>query len=692
MPIMEKEKSALTEEKIKELYKKIEENEREDKAFSENLDKFIKSGKGRSSEITVAHTSNALAVCGAKKELDVIIRPDTILKCMSSPENRYHGHDLSQLVMNQLPNQLRNPTMIFKGNQPNSLVAITELKDKEGREIMVAVSLAEQNSRREVNRVSSMYGRNNMTNYLQAQIFKGNLIAANKEKAENMLQSLGLQLPPEGTYFGFDNSIAYTDANVKYPEGKNAEISQFHEPITHDKLIPILNAKANWQEGKLNTLKEKRERQTLKIEQYQSKIDKLTYKAERLEDTNKFLKNLGEKIPAVKALIERNERKIKAIREDKIPNRQNKIQNCKNKISEIDRKSEIRSHKLERCVALSDTVKSFALIGKERRTKFANAMDRLNKSTFNCLCDKRQNVISKQEKVIKEMQLDFKMIGLSQLSAEEKAAKINEVTDKFKSTLEKLDKKISKLKLPENYYGYTPENQLDKLIDNTQKVISESVEKGEVSVAKISEKVCEDNSKLAFELSAEKENPLRNAELAMEENGNMIDGVINNLPAEKSEISDTYVDRITNAVWEKLQGQLKEKNIEYNSVNDKQNSVTVAVNNASKNSFKSEKNKAVENQVAEYLNPEYYKKIAKEDRFTQVMTEEQAREKLAELKADGIEYSAVIKGDKSKVTINQKDFRKSGFSVTKLNEKIAEKTKSEERPQQKNHSRDEQSL
>ena len=62
-----------------------------------------------------------------------------------------------------------------------------------------------------------------MTNYLKAQIEQGNLLAANKEKANEMLQSSGLQLPLEETFISFDNSIAYTTANVKYPEKHTSE-------------------------------------------------------------------------------------------------------------------------------------------------------------------------------------------------------------------------------------------------------------------------------------------------------------------------------------------------------------------------------------------------------------------------------------------------------------------------------------
>lgn len=227
MPVaeMEKENSGLTAEEndILKMSEKIQENILQDKKFADTLDKFLKSSEKSTDFLHVGNTSNALAISGANQDLEVVISPKTIVKCMSEAEEHYHGHGLSQAIMEQLPRELRNPVMVFKGSEENSLVAITELKDKELREIMVAVSLSEKSKRHEVNRISSAYGRNNMTNYLKAQIEQGNLLAANKEKANEMLQSAGLQLPLEETFISFDNSIAYTTANVKYPDKNIAE-------------------------------------------------------------------------------------------------------------------------------------------------------------------------------------------------------------------------------------------------------------------------------------------------------------------------------------------------------------------------------------------------------------------------------------------------------------------------------------
>lgn len=540
MPVMEKENpiQSLEQEQILEYARKIQQNNTEDKKFADSLDRYLQNKERTTDFITVGKTPNALSLAGADTKLNIVIAPRTIAKCMSEADKHYHGHGLSDDIMKQIPLELRNPTMIFKGNKDNSLVAITALKDKENREIMIAVSLSERENRHEVNRVSSIYGRNNMTNYLKAQIDQGNLIAANTEKANEMLQSAGLQLPLEETFISFNNSIAYTTQNVKYPEQENSEITHFHNPVEHNKLLPILNAKADFHESRLETLKDKRDKRTTKIERNEVKITKLSLKADKLEDLNKMFSSLSERSNVFKAIVARNEQKINAIRNEKIPARQQKIKNHQNRIAEIDRKSEIIGHKLERCVALSDTVKSFAVIGAERRQRFATAMDKLNQSTLACLNDKKAALIDKLESQTQKYNAPETAISAK--------SDIQNSINKCNTQISDLDNKISTLSQNHATYAKKSEAEIDTVMQNTANAVQASLETGEINVAAISEKAC---------LTATQENPfeyLKNAEMAMEDDYNSIDGIINNgkrdEPPQENNISQSETDKGTNTV------------------------------------------------------------------------------------------------------------------------------------------------
>ena len=343
MPVMEKEKSALTaeENQILSMSEKIQQNLKQDESFANELDSFLGSDK-KSDFLHIGDTSNALALSGANQDLQVVIAPRTIVKCMSEADEHYHGHGLDADIMKQLPAELRNPVMILKGNKENSLVAITQLQDKENRPIMVAVSLSEKKGFHEVNRIASAYGRNNMGNYLDKQLNQGNLIAANQERAEELLNTMGLQLPDEKTFISFDDSIAYTmqgvrneierademlhSAGLQSPLENTSISSKSNNSITHsegnvktsdekrqapvqkESLLPILNSIHQSHEERIESLSDRIDSRQGKIEKNEAHIEKLSAKAERLQATNEMLKGLsgGVLSSVVNLMIDRN--------------------------------------------------------------------------------------------------------------------------------------------------------------------------------------------------------------------------------------------------------------------------------------------------------------------------------------------------------------------------------------------------
>lgn len=83
----------------------------------------------------------------------------------------------------------------------------------------------------------------------------------------------------------------------------------------------------------------------------------------------------------VGAIIANNEKRIQAIREVKIPKRQEKIDQGWKKIDTLTAKRDRIDHKLNRVIALNDTIKSFGIhFNNERHEVFADAITRLNSS------------------------------------------------------------------------------------------------------------------------------------------------------------------------------------------------------------------------------------------------------------------------------------------------------------------------
>lgn len=198
---------------------KQEKNELEDNAFSGRLHRFLSNSQSSPDALFISSTPYALAISGANPLLDVVITQKTIKKCMSDAASYHHGHNLSEEIIRQLPQELRNPVMIFKGSTPNSLALISDLEDSNHHGIIIATHINEHGTHQEVNRVASMYGKNNISNYLKNQLAQGNLIAANVKKAVAMLRiaAPGLQLPPEDTYIRYDDRIVTSMENIRYP-------------------------------------------------------------------------------------------------------------------------------------------------------------------------------------------------------------------------------------------------------------------------------------------------------------------------------------------------------------------------------------------------------------------------------------------------------------------------------------------
>lgn len=200
-------------------------NHNEDLEFAQKIDEFLNNNNCNTQPLRVGHTPFSLIICGANANLEVGISPETIIKCMSNSDDHYHGHELTKELIASLPQSIRDPIMIFKGSHNNSLLLVTELKDKYNKEIVVPIELSSRKARTFINRITSAYGKKNIENYIFNQLQQQNLLAINKEKANKLIQSLGLRLPPEESFICYDNSIAYSMKNVKYPIEKEEEIT-----------------------------------------------------------------------------------------------------------------------------------------------------------------------------------------------------------------------------------------------------------------------------------------------------------------------------------------------------------------------------------------------------------------------------------------------------------------------------------
>ena len=251
---------------------------------------------------------------------------------------------------------------------------------------------------------------------------------------------------------------------------KKDEISNNTEERKSGKLLPFLNVKAELHQNKIANIDSKIASKEDKLAKNEAKIERLYEKAERLEDRNTMLRNTVGKIPAVKKLIESNEAKIDRIRNEKIPARMEKCTAHREKIEELNAQKQKITHKLNRVIALSDTIKSFSLShNAERREMFVNAMNSLNKATADCINDKLS--------VLKTQKAELTEAYNTSLSMTEKIDiqnKLNGVDRRIMKLNEKLGSIEEPKKLP------------DKAVDETMKAAEEKVTEIENSETEIS--------------------------------------------------------------------------------------------------------------------------------------------------------------------------------------------------------------
>ena len=432
------------------------------------------------------------------------------------------------------------------------------------------------------------------------------------------------------------------------------------------KLLPLLNAKAEHHQSLIDSLDEKIANQTDKIDRNKANIEALSAKADKLEDTNRMLKATIGNLPGIGAIIANNEKRIQAIREVKIPNRQEKVDQSWKKIDALTNKRDRIEHKLNRVIALNDTIKSFGIhFNKERREAFADAMTRLNGATVDCLSDKKATLEAKKQKIL-DTYNDPATSVVDKYNLSEQLKDVNE-------RISELDDKIMKLARPETHYEEQTNDQLDATMKLTGDKLGQMVQDGTVDMPTLAETAVQvaqevemlDRSKVAELADQFNIQPLANVEMQLEDDYNMIDGIINNGSKEnidkvKEELSEgiksmksladnPFVSEEVRASaaeeLAKLKNQLELLNmhdeVEVDSwLSDMLESGAAVL--ADDGGFK--------------VNPDYYKELPRNDRHVETMTEVQAVEVMSALTAAGVTYSAATKGeDKVGITVSKSD-------------------------------------
>ena len=117
----------------------------------------------RVGELPIVYRELGLSAGMVRTNKDVIFK-DTIGK-----------HDVSQTVVDNLPQLFADPIMVFESStKENRLLAVVNAQDKNGNQIVVAIS-PNTKGERGYHFIPSFYGKDNFNNFLNKNIIAGNL-------------------------------------------------------------------------------------------------------------------------------------------------------------------------------------------------------------------------------------------------------------------------------------------------------------------------------------------------------------------------------------------------------------------------------------------------------------------------------------------------------------------------------------
>ena len=159
-----------------------------DSNLKAQFDNWMQGYMNENDYFNLGDTPKSLTIFGAKT-LPMVMTQDVLIKVTGGK------HSIALDELSKLPDQIANPVMLFKGSVPNSFVVLTEMQDKSGKEVITAIHLKRYQNRMQVNRIASVYGKDNIMGYVNGNLKAGNLLDVDTKKAPTWFTSRGLQLP-----------------------------------------------------------------------------------------------------------------------------------------------------------------------------------------------------------------------------------------------------------------------------------------------------------------------------------------------------------------------------------------------------------------------------------------------------------------------------------------------------------------
>ena len=167
--------------------------------FSEQVDLVLAGKYNRFNALKVCDTPDLLLQSGLK-QLPMMYTPRHLREAIQQKDLHNHTHGIKIEQIKSLPELIKNPVMIYDSlSRSDSLLVLTSEIDEDKMPIVIAIRPNGKGTyelkKIDSNFITSVYGRENFEQHINAVINNGKLIYWNKEKSQELFSVLGQQLP-----------------------------------------------------------------------------------------------------------------------------------------------------------------------------------------------------------------------------------------------------------------------------------------------------------------------------------------------------------------------------------------------------------------------------------------------------------------------------------------------------------------
>ena len=245
----------------------------EAESYRDELSKAVKSLKSNVPPIKIGRTPKVLTHLGSP-DLDLYIRRDTVRKATNKAKD---DHDVPMSVIEQLPELLADPVAVFKDDSPKGdkgIIVLVDAVTDSNKAIVIPIHLEVIENRVLINRVASVFGRNNLRGK--------KLIYLNESKKPKLgTASYSLFIGSGSPKQGSNENIATPSDIVNGNDIRFSRVSDIKEKLTPKKISDSLIA--NEDEGLINQL----------IRHFQDKFKPLKTVQKIIEKSGKAISDLS---------------------------------------------------------------------------------------------------------------------------------------------------------------------------------------------------------------------------------------------------------------------------------------------------------------------------------------------------------------------------------------------------------------